>query len=48
MELSLTVLRADGTREDLGVVAKSHPSRWERLQARLRGTSLGQIYMGGR
>lgn len=43
MELSLVVSRADGTTEDLGVVAKSHYSLRERTVALLRRQPLGKV-----
>ncbi len=32
MELSAVVTRADGTVEDLGVIARQKPSFWERVR----------------
>lgn len=40
VELSAKVIRRDGTVEDLGTVAKSHPSFWDRLRG-----GMGQITM---
>jgi hypothetical protein len=45
--ISIVVIRADGTREDLGVVSYWHRNPLKRLQYRLRHRS-GKITMGGK
>lgn len=44
--LEAVITRADGTVEDLGVIARSHTTFFQRLRDRLRG--IGHVHHGER